>query len=118
MIASRYTKGSRASFQLKRKIISSLSVFLVRLLLPKARKVKDPISEFFAFKRKVIEGIELNPSRLKILLEVLMKGNYNGVVEVPFSFRPRKRGKSKSGLMDGINYLWHIVKLIFKTPPW
>jgi len=42
-------------------------------------KVKDPMSGFFALKKTVIDGVELNPVGYKIGLEILVKGKYSKV---------------------------------------
>lgn len=74
-------------------------------------KVKDPMSGFFFLKREVVEGVELSPIGYKILLEILVKGKYNSVVEVPYIFRNRDVGQSKAGAREGINYLRHLGRL-------
>ncbi|GAH94759.1 unnamed protein product, partial [marine sediment metagenome] len=65
----------------------------------------------FALKREIIKESNLNPSGYKILLEILAKGNYKKVAEVPLIFKERKTGKSKLNLREEINYLRHLYKL-------
>ncbi|HUV52457.1 MAG TPA: polyprenol monophosphomannose synthase, partial [Dehalococcoidia bacterium] len=72
-IASRYIKGGAIEgWTLKRKIISLGAKLPANVLLTAARKIKDPLSGFFLFRKQVIEGTELSPTGYKILLEVLV----------------------------------------------
>jgi dolichol-phosphate mannosyltransferase len=111
-IASRYIPGGGIEgWTLKRKIISKGAKLPANLLLSSARKIKDPLSGFFLFRRKVIDGAVLSPTGYKILLEVLARGNANNVVEVPYTFKERERGKSNLTAKEQINYLKHLYRL-------
>ncbi len=116
-IASRYVRGgSVAGWSLARRVISKGSILLAWILLPKVRGVRDPSSGYFMFRRSVVEGIveKLDPKGFKILLEVLVKGNYTKVCEVPYTFGLRKRGSSKLGGGVIVSYLMHVLGL---SPP-
>lgn len=67
--------------------------------------VNDNTSGFFMVKRSVVEGIDINPIGFKILLEILAKGNYSKVKEVPIIFNDRGGGKSKLGIKQVFEYL-------------
>jgi len=109
-IASRYVPGGGVrNWPLYRKLISRGAIMLGRLALPKLRDVRDPVSGFFALRREVVEGVELNPVGFKILMEILIKGNY---VEVPFVFGLRKAGESKLSGKTMLNYLRHLYRLM------
>ena len=111
-IGSRYIKnGGIESWSLKRKIISICAKILAHLLLPRIRTIKDPLSGVFALKKKVINNVLFQPIGYKILLEILIKGNYNRVVEVPYIFKCRERGKSNLRLKEYIDYLKHLYQL-------
>ena len=62
-------------------------------------------------KRKVIDGVELNPIGFKICLEIIVKGNYNKVIEYPIIFGERREGKSKLGNKQVYEYLVQLVDL-------
>jgi dolichol-phosphate mannosyltransferase len=112
IIASRYIKGGSIEYwSISRRIISFGAIFLAHLLFPKIKNIKDPISGFFMFKREIVKNIHLNPKGFKILLEILVKGNYQSVVEVPYLFRERRKGKSKLNSKEIINYAIHLLKL-------
>ncbi len=40
------------------------------------KKVRDPVSGFFMFRRSAVENFELKTFGYKILLEILIKGSY------------------------------------------
>lgn len=112
-IASRYVEGGRVeNWYWWRKLISRGAIMIGRVALPKIRDVKDPVSGFFALRREVVEGARLNPVGFKILMEILVKGNYEKVVEVPFTFGLRNAGESKLGQKQIINYLRHVYRLM------
>jgi dolichol-phosphate mannosyltransferase len=111
-VASRYIpSGGVEGWSMKRKVISQGSAAVARLLLPSARRVKDPLSGFFLLRRRAIEGVELKPIGYKILLEVLVRGKADEVKEVPYVFRERAWGKSKLNVREEVNYLRHLFSL-------
>ena len=115
-VASRYVPGGGcADWSGLRKLISRGAIFLAWLVLPAARKVKDPMSGFFALKRSVIEGKKLDPIGYKILLETLVLGSYRKVTEVPFEFQLREQGESKLNLNQEYEYLRHLARLAKKS---
>ena len=102
-VGSRYTDGGGAEgWSRKRRLISKLAVLLAK---PLVRGVKDPMSGFFFLKRSVIEGVTLNPTGYKLGLEILVKGNYRKLKEIPYSFKPRKNGASKLNKSEIVSYL-------------
>ncbi|ASJ15568.1 glycosyltransferase [Thermococcus radiotolerans] len=112
-IASRYVPGGGVrNWYWYRKLISRGAIMIGRLALPKIRNVKDPVSGFFALRREVVEGVNLNPVGFKILMEILIKGKYGKVAEVPFTFGLRKAGESKLGTKTMLNYLRHVYRLM------
>ena len=115
-VASRYVKGGGCQgWSFTRRLISRGAIFLAHLLLPATRQVSDPVSGFFMFNRGVVTGARLNPSGFKILMEVLMVGNFKSVSEVPFTFVTREKGKSKLSARQQIDYLKHIYSLMRRT---
>lgn len=111
-IGSRYVPGGGVvGWSLKRRVISSGARTFARLLLSSARKIRDPLSGFFLFRKEVVEGVELAPTGYKILLEVLVKGDVKNVAEVPYTFRERERGQSNLTLKEEMNFLKHVFHL-------
>jgi dolichol-phosphate mannosyltransferase len=112
-VASRYIPGGGCpNWGLVRRIISKGALTLAHIFLPTARKVKDPMSGFFMFKREGIDQIEFKPIGYKILLEMLVMGNFRNVVEVPFIFEDRSSGRSKMKARQQIDYIKHIISLM------
>jgi len=113
VIASRYVDGGGVEgWTITREFISRGAKFAPQFLFAKIRTVKDPLSGFFLFRKKAIEDIELNPVGYKILLEILVKGNHNGIAEVPYVFKGRERGTSTFNATEQVNYLKHLYRLI------
>ncbi len=113
VIASRYVAGgSVGNWSILRKLISKGAILLAHILLPQSRRVRDPMSGFFLFRREVLEDVKnLNPRGFKILLEVLVKGKYSSVCEVPFRFGRRFKGESKLSSKEIVNYVLHLLEL-------
>ncbi len=115
-IASRYVEGgSCENWVMVRSINSKGAIFLAHLLLPKTRRVRDPMSGFFMVRRDVVTNADLNPIGYKILLEILMVGHFDTVTEVPFTFRCRSKGESKLNSRQQIEYLKHLYRLMRRT---
>jgi len=107
-IGSRYVAGGKTSgWPVKRKVVSKTASILARPLTG----VRDPMSGFFFFKRGIIEGKTLNPSGYKIGLEILVKSDSRRIDEIPYVFVERRKGKSKLGMKENMEYLLHLVKL-------
>ena len=59
----------------------------------------------------MVEGVQLNPIGYKLLPEVLVRGRYESVAEIPYIFKARERGRSKLGLKETFNYVIFLFKL-------
>jgi dolichol-phosphate mannosyltransferase len=115
-VASRYvTGGGTEGWSKTRKLISRGAIGLAHLLLPHSRRVKDPMSGFFAFKKSVISGVILKPIGYKILLEILVVGKGDKVAEVPFKFQLREKGESKLNVGQQVEYLRHLFSLMRRS---
>jgi len=113
-VASRYTKGGGGTtgWRLWRRLVSKGATTLSHLLLPKTRFIDDPMSGYFAFNRKVIKGIKLEPIGYKILLEIITLGNHKKSKQLPYNFKLRQAGQSKLGIKQQIEYLKHLFSLM------
>ena len=107
-IGSRYIdEGGIEKWSFGRKMYSKIATLLVLGLTD----VKDPMSGFFFLRREVIENKELNPMGFKIGLEILVRGEYENVIEVPILFGDRIHGESKLGGGVVLDYLLHLSNL-------
>lgn len=112
-IASRYVAGGECvGWGLIRRIISKGAILIAHLYLPTTKKVNDPMSGFFMFRKQVVSGVALKPTGYKILLELLVKGRYQQLAEVPYCFCCRQEGKSKLGMKQQLHYLKHVYSLM------
>ena len=115
-IASRYISGGMSSeWGIKRNIISKIATIIAKIILPATRDIADPLSGYFAFNRKIIEGIELHPIGYKILIEILAVGHYSKIAEIPYTFTERKMGKTKVTARIILQYLQHLWLLALKN---
>lgn len=113
VVASRYIDGGGVEgWSIARRIVSIVATLMARAIVKKARRVRDPLSGFFMFKREVINGVSLSPLGFKILLEVISKGRYRSIIEVPYIFKGRLKGRSKLSLREYLNYIKHLLKLL------
>lgn len=98
-IGSRYVKGGRTvNWGILRKIISRGGSLYARMIL--GYPVSDWTGGFSAWKRNVLEGIDLDSVRSEgysFQIEMKYRGKKNGfrAVEVPIVFEDRRVGKSK-----------------------
>jgi len=107
-IASRYLKKEEIEkWPLIRKITSRGATILARPLT----NISDPMSGFFFFKKNILDGVTLSPIGYKIMLEIVVKGKYQKIKEIPYIFRDRYKGVSKLNWMEHGNYLVHLAKL-------
>ncbi len=108
VVASRYVPGGgTAGWPARRLVLSRAANLLARPLTP----ARDATSGFFLLKRSVIEGLDLPPRGFKICLEILVKGRYATMREIPYAFVDRKAGRSKMGPGVGLAYLAQLAGL-------
>ncbi len=113
VIATRYTEGGGVTgWPLRRRLASRVAGTLARTLV----RPRDPLSGYLLLRREVLAGVELDPTGWKIGLDVLVRGRYGRVAEVPYVFHDRAAGKSKFGpravrefLVHGARLRWHLL---------
>ncbi len=116
VIPSRFVDGgSDGGLGLFRKWVSWTARMFGQIALRKLRKISDCTGGYFGFHRSVIDGVKLSPIGWKILIEILVKGNYQTVHEVPYAFQARDAGMSKMTLREQFNYIHHIFKLVLQS---
>lgn len=117
VLGSRYVAGGSIddSWTLWRYINSAVATLPA---LPLTR-VKDPMSGFFSVRKADLPARhDLSPIGYKIALEVMVKGDFKKVSEVPIHFVDRVHGESKLTLSEQLKYLRHLRRLYqhkFKT---
>ncbi|MFW9876718.1 MAG: polyprenol monophosphomannose synthase [Candidatus Thorarchaeota archaeon] len=109
VIGSRIIKGGSVEvWPFHRKLISRTATLMAKPLT----LIKDPLSGFFFLKRDIINNINFASRGYKICLEIIVKGRYKNIIEVPYIFRTRTVGASKLNAKEYFNYFIDWVNLI------
>ena len=112
VIASRFVPGGGIDgWSTKRKLISKTATGIAKAGL--GVNESDPMSGFFAFKRKILDGIKFDAIGYKMLLEILVKTKGAKVKEIPYTFTDRTRGSSKldsSTMLDYVKSVWKLYR--------
>jgi len=110
VVASRYIKGGKIQgWSLKRKFMSKFATLIAKKGL--GIDAKDPMSGFFAFKRNIIKGLNIDAIGYKVLLEILVKTKDVNIKEIPYTFQDRKFGSSKLNIKTIFDYYRSVWKL-------
>jgi dolichol-phosphate mannosyltransferase len=120
VIPSRFIPGGNdGGLSLPRKIVSWTARWMAKILLRRVRKISDPTGGVFMFRREVIAGLVFHAGSWKILIEVLVRGHYARIAEIPYRFRARELGSSKLTAAAQADYVRHLVALFFcrDAPP-
>jgi dolichol-phosphate mannosyltransferase len=111
VIGSRYLPGGGVeAWPVARRIISRGATALTRVFLP---DLTDAGGNFFALRKEVVKGALLRPRGYKILFEILCKGRWQHVREIPYVFRDRKAGSSKLTVDTARDYLGQLADISF-----
>ena len=115
VLPSRYIgEGESKGLSPIRTLFSKSANMVGRIFLKSMKNVSDPMSGFFMFRHSVIDGVDLRPIGWKILIEILALGNYDRVVEIPYTFEKRNAGQSKLNAGVMLQYLLHIISLAMR----
>lgn len=111
-IGSRYSSGgSLGGWKVWRHLISRMAIWMTLPVQRSGLRAHDPMSGFFMVRRECIDGIALQSSGFKILLEILARARLRSVVEVPFTFGRRAAGSSKASPRVAFQYLMLLLRL-------
>jgi len=107
-VGTRYMPGGGIrGWSLQRHAASQAATRIARTLV----RARDPLSGFLLLRREVIAGIELDPTGWKITLDVLVRGRWSHLAEVPYVFADRAVGESKFGGGAVREFLEHATRL-------
>ena len=110
VVASRYAKGGAINgWSIKRKLVSKIATLIAKKGL--GVNTNDPMSGFFAFKKNIIKGLNIDAIGYKILLEILVKTKNVTVKEIPYTFQDRQYGSSKLSVKTILDYYKSVWKL-------
>jgi dolichol-phosphate mannosyltransferase len=110
VIGSRYVAGGsiHENWGLFRTLNSRVPSLLARPLAA----VRDPMSGFFALRRPDMpDPGRLAPIGYKIGLEILVRGEFEKVREIPIHFAERRAGASKLTIREQLRFLEHVARL-------
>jgi dolichol-phosphate mannosyltransferase len=110
VLPSRYMRGGGVEkWPWDRRIISLGATGMAKLLT----QASDPMSGYFAIRKDVIKGVNLNPIGYKILLEILVKGSFDKrkTVQIPYIFQNRFKGASKLNAKIYLEYVKQLFML-------
>lgn len=108
IIGSRFIKNLNN----KQRLDSILGTFICKLFFNK--KVKDPLSGFFMLTRSNFTKVKnINAIGYKILLELIVKGEFSEILEFPIIFNKRNFESSKLDIKTRLLFLKQLFQLIF-----
>lgn len=112
VIGSRYTAGGDlGKWNPMRKLLSAAAVWVTWPLQRSQLRAKDPMSGFFMVRRRCLPENDFQKSGFKLLLEILVRGRFQSVKEVPFAFGLRYRGASKANFKVAWDYALLLARL-------
>ncbi|MGA9059679.1 MAG: glycosyltransferase family 2 protein [Terriglobia bacterium] len=108
--------GSTEDWSRMRRLISWTGKHLAACVLPTTiADVSDCGSGMFLVRARALQGVRLQPTGYRILLEVLGRTHYLELVEVPYMFQARSLGSSKLGMRECVQYLVQLGRLARAT---
>lgn len=120
VVASRYVPGGSTGGLdgPMRQFYSRGLKTLSRTAFPrKLAQITDPLGGYFLVHRSVVEGVDLRPIGYKILLEILVRCDWQIAAEVPYRFQPRQFDASKADFRQGVRFLKHLATLVWECSP-
>jgi dolichol-phosphate mannosyltransferase len=112
VLASRYVpQGGLRNWHPARHLLSCMAIWMTYPLQKPGIYVKDPMAGFFLVRRSCLRDVDVHTEGFKILLEILVRANVRSVVEIPFTFGPRRAGTSKANLKVGLDYFALLYRL-------
>ncbi|GCE25561.1 hypothetical protein KDA_10450 [Dictyobacter alpinus] len=119
VLASRYIKGgSPGGLAGPSRLFFSVGLkWVAKILFPsQLAGVSDPLGGFFLLKRSLLNDVTLRPIGYKILLEILVRCQWQSLAEVPYHFQQREHGESKADFQQGVWALQHMGRLFKEVP--
>ena len=109
VVGSRYVPGASTDQEWGRA--RALNSRIATLLAAPLVTCSDPMAGFFAVDRRALPDLAaLRPVGYKIGLELMVRGRLR-VGEAPIAFDDRRRGRSKLGWRQRLDYLRHLGRL-------
>ncbi|MDA8344549.1 MAG: glycosyltransferase family 2 protein [Thermaerobacter sp.] len=118
VVPSRYIAGGDpGGLSWPRRVLSLGGRALAHILLRESRATTDPMSGCFIVSRAAaVPILNTRPKGFKILLELMVRGNVQRTVDVPYAFAARDAGQSKLGWKTQADYLRQLLDLVTVNP--
>jgi dolichol-phosphate mannosyltransferase len=111
-IGSRLAKGGGVeNWPMHRRIISDVAGALATLAV--GARTSDPMSGFFAAKRKMMLKTRFRTKGYKLLLNILADNRDARLTDVPYLFKDRLAGKTKLDVIEMLRYVLDLVRIRF-----
>lgn len=108
---SRFTQGMNKDMALPNKVVNILLAWLARLLY--GQKITDEATCYKAFRRDLLERMNLECRRFEFCPEVTAKASRLGekIREVPVTYHPRNVAEGKKiRWTDGVEAFWTLIR--------
>jgi glycosyltransferase involved in cell wall biosynthesis len=112
-VGSRYRRGgSAAGLESRwRRLAARGSGVAARWLLPATRLTSDPGSGLFAMRRDVLDSVALRPQGSRVLAEILVRGRWHTVCDVPYRFAVTDDASPRLGARDAVAAARELISL-------
>ena len=109
VVGSRWAgdKGSSS----RRRRTSAISKLANIVSIPLAPRVKDRTSGIFGFRKAVVNPADLDPKAWNMGLEIMTRGHYAAVAEVPYSVVPDGRAQTGPSWKELVGYTRQLISL-------
>jgi dolichol-phosphate mannosyltransferase len=109
VIASRYVSGgSTRNWPVVRRAMSRFACLLARPLT----SARDATSGYFLIRRHAADQVQIEAGGFKICLELLVRGQVETIVEVPYDFVDRAAGESKMNWREATGFFRQVYDLL------
>jgi len=117
-VGSRYRRGGSAAGLNRRwrRVAARISGVVVRWLFPATRWTTDPDSGLFAVRRGVLDSLTLRPRGSRVLAEILVRGRWRTVCDVPYHFAPGDGDDNHPGAGEAIALAGELISLLRLDP--
>ena len=112
-VGSRYRRGGSAAGlgSRWRRLAARSARAAARRLLPATRLTSDPGSGLFAMRRKVLDSVALRPRGSRVLAEILVRGQWCTVCDVPYRFAVVDDGSARLSTADALDAARELASL-------
>lgn len=83
-----------------------------KIQLPNSNTITDCTNHYFGLKRTVIKNIEFNSNNHNVLIEILTKGDFQNIREIPYPLTHQKKYAYKINIKKQLSHLRQIKNLL------